>query len=129
MWEYSSRKWCSTDQTYFQPARSQATASSSSRIRRACSAPSGSASISWRGTCACTNSPNSMLDPTVPYYNAAKPHKTMPLRGRASDRRERLVQAVEESIGPDHWSQIMAIEIRAQRGLDVDEQQHHVLPR
>src|SRR3989442_16004483 len=59
-WEYSSRKWCSTDQTYLKPWRSQASASSSSRISRACSAPSGSASTSWRGTCACTKSPNSM---------------------------------------------------------------------
>src|SRR5438093_8951481 len=58
--EYSSRKWCSTDQTYLKPWRSEASASSISRRRRACSAPPGSASTSWRGTCAWTKRPNSI---------------------------------------------------------------------
>src|SRR2546428_99053 len=34
--EYSSRKWCSTDHTYFKPWRSAAPARSTSRQRRAC---------------------------------------------------------------------------------------------
>src|SRR2546427_1430188 len=58
--EYSSRKWCSTDHTYLKPWRSAASASSTSRSRRACSAPPGSASTSWRGTCAWTKRPNSI---------------------------------------------------------------------
>src|SRR5947208_2531755 len=58
--EYSSRKWCSTDQTYLKPWRSEASASSTSRRRRACAAPPGSASTSWRGTCAWTKRPNSI---------------------------------------------------------------------
>src|SRR5262245_10600203 len=71
-WEYSSRKWCSTDQTYLKPARSHATASSSSRMRRWCSAPAGSRSTSWRGTCAWTKSPNSMSLPPARHVDAER---------------------------------------------------------
>src|SRR5437667_216148 len=58
--ECASRKGCSTDDTYLKPWRSAASASSTSRRRRACSAPPGSASTSWRGTCAWTKRPNSI---------------------------------------------------------------------
>src|SRR6059036_3413523 len=58
--EYSSRKWCSTDHAYLKPWRSEASASSISRSSRECSAPPGSASTSWCGTCAWTKRPNSM---------------------------------------------------------------------
>src|SRR5262247_3370263 len=71
--EYSSRKWCSTDHAYLKPARSQATASSSSRMRRRCSAPAGSASTSWRGTCAWTKSPNSISLPPARHVDPERP--------------------------------------------------------
>src|SRR5262245_28544964 len=60
MWEYSSRKWCSTDQTYLKFQASTATARSASRMSRECSAPTGSRSMSEIGTCAWMNRPNSM---------------------------------------------------------------------
>src|SRR4051812_2214326 len=63
MWEYSQRKWCSVHHEYFQFERSPTSASTTSLMRRACSA-SGSDAIWSLWTNPPMNSPNS-IDPDL----------------------------------------------------------------
>src|SRR5262249_56330763 len=89
-----------TDQTYLNPLRSHASASSTSRMSRRCSAPAGSASTSCRGTWAWMKRPNSMRPSRV---RSPRPER-QPVAARATAVLGRGMELVE--IGHDLYPRL-----------------------